>query len=76
MKKCVCDKKNYIYIYITKVCVCSGAIARYDFSFFVLRLDAAVRIRDPQYAENNRWTFDKQPIRNTTILNFGIGYPF
>jgi outer membrane protein assembly factor BamA len=59
-----------------EIAIGSGFGLRYDFSFFVLRLDAAVRIRDPQYAENNRWTFDKQPIRNTTILNFGIGYPF
>lgn len=59
-----------------EIAIGSGFGIRYDFSFFVLRLDAAVRIRDPQYTENNRWTFDKQPIRNTTILNFGIGYPF
>ena len=59
-----------------EIAIGSGFGIRYDFSFFVLRLDAAVRIRDPQYAENNRWTFDKHPIRNTTILNFGIGYPF
>jgi outer membrane protein assembly factor BamA len=54
----------------------SGFGLRYDFSFFVLRLDAAVKIHDPQYAEGNRWTFDKQPIRKMSILNFGIGYPF
>lgn len=59
-----------------EIAIGSGFGIRYDFSFFVLRLDAAIRIRDPQYAENNRWTFDKHPIRNTTILNFGIGYPF
>lgn len=59
-----------------EIAIGSGFGLRYDFSFFVLRLDAAIRIRDPQYTENNRWTFDKHPIRNTTILNFGIGYPF
>ena len=59
-----------------EIAIGSGFGIRYDFSFFVLRLDAAIRIRDPQYAENNRWTFDKHPIRNTTIFNFGIGYPF
>ena len=59
-----------------EIAVGSGFGIRYDFSFFVLRLDAAVKIRDPKYAENNRWTFDKQPIRSSTILNFGIGYPF
>lgn len=59
-----------------EIAIGSGFGLRYDFSFFVLRLDAAVKIRDPQFAENNRWTFDKQPIRKMTILNFGIGYPF
>ena len=59
-----------------EIAIGSGLGIRYDFSFFVLRLDAAVRVRDPQYAENNRWTFDKKPLRSSTILNFGIGYPF
>lgn len=59
-----------------EIAVGSGFGLRYDFSFFILRFDLAVRIRDPQYAENNRWMFDKQPIRKTSILNFGIGYPF
>lgn len=59
-----------------EIAIGSGFGIRYDFSFFVLRLDAAVRMRDPQYAENNRWTFDKKPLRSYTILNFGIGYPF
>ena len=59
-----------------EIAVGSGFGIRYDFSFFVLRLDAAVKIHDPQYAEGNRWTFDKQPLKKMTILNFGIGYPF
>lgn len=59
-----------------EIAVGSGFGLRYDFSFFVVRFDAAIRIHDPQYAEGNRWTFDKQPIRKTSILNFGIGYPF
>lgn len=54
----------------------SGFGLRWDFNFFILRLDAATRIYDPQYNIGDRWTFDKQPIKKTTILNFGIGYPF
>ena len=54
----------------------SGFGLRYDFSFFVLRLDAAMRIRDPQYAENKRWVIGTQTLRESAILNFGIGYPF
>ena len=58
-----------------EIAVGSGFGLRYDFSFFILRLDAAVKIRDPKYAENDRWTFDKAPL-NSAVLNFGIGYPF
>jgi hypothetical protein len=58
-----------------EIAIGSGFGLRYDFSFFILRLDAAVKIRDPKYAENNRWTFDKMPLRSA-VLNFGIGYPF
>lgn len=58
-----------------EIAVGSGFGLRYDFSFFILRLDAAIKIRDPKYAENDRWTFDKAPVRGT-VLNFGIGYPF
>lgn len=53
----------------------SGFGIRYDFNFFVLRLDAAFKLYDPAYKEGNRWTYDKRPL-NSTILNFGIGYPF
>ena len=58
-----------------EIAVGSGFGLRYDFSFFILRLDAAVRLRDPEYAENDRWMFDKQPLKSP-VLSFGIGYPF
>jgi hypothetical protein len=53
----------------------TGAGLRLDFDFFILRLDAGVPIRDPSYADGNRWMFDKRPLQKTN-LNFGIGYPF
>jgi outer membrane translocation and assembly module TamA len=59
-----------------EIAIGSGFGLRYDFSFFVLRLDAAMRVRDPQYAENIRWVFGTQTLRESAILNFGIGYPF
>ena len=55
----------------------SGFGLRYDFSFFVLRLDAAIRVYDPQYAENKRLILGTQTLRQTSFYtNFGIGYPF
>ncbi len=54
----------------------SGFGLRYDFSFFILRLDAAIRVHDPHYAAGKRWVIGKQTLRESAILNFGIGYPF
>lgn len=68
--------KFEVYRFYKEIALGSGFGIRYDFSFFVLRLDGAVKIYDPQYNEKDRWTFDKQPIRKMSILNFGIGYPF
>ena len=59
-----------------EIAIGSGFGLRYDFSFFVLRLDAAIRVHDPQYSEGKRWVFGKQTLRESAILNFGIGYPF
>lgn len=58
-----------------EIAVGMGWGLRWDLNFFVLRLDAAAPIVDPKYAEGDRWTFDKKPLRQIT-LNFGIGYPF
>jgi outer membrane protein assembly factor BamA len=55
----------------------SGFGLRYDFSFFVIRLDAAIRVQDPQYIEGKRWLLGNQTLKQTPIFtNFGIGYPF
>ncbi len=53
----------------------NGFGLRADFSFFILRFDAAFKIHDPALPEGDRWMFDKKPLQ-TTVINFGIGYPF
>ncbi|MCW3076047.1 MAG: hypothetical protein JWO32_656 [Bacteroidetes bacterium] len=58
-----------------QIAIGSGMGIRWDLSFFVLRLDLAVPIRDPKYDPVSRWTFDKQPWKEI-VANFGIGYPF
>lgn len=51
-----------------------GVGLRFDFSFFIFRLDAAIPFHNPAVA--NKWfSHDDFRIKNT-ILNFGIGYPF
>ncbi|MCX8143221.1 MAG: BamA/TamA family outer membrane protein [Bacteroidia bacterium] len=53
----------------------AGIGFRWDFEYFILRLDWAMPIKDPKYPEGQRFTFDKQPLKQS-IFNFGIGYPF
>lgn len=51
-----------------------GVGLRFDFSFFIFRLDAAIPVHDP--ATPDKW-FDKSVFNfDNSILNFGIGYPF
>ncbi len=60
-----------------EIAIGTGLGARFDFSFFLLRLDFGLKVRDPALPENDRWI----PIfRNFSFndlhVNFGIGYPF
>lgn len=58
-----------------QIAIGSGVGIRWDLTFFVLRLDLAAPLKDPKFAPGDRWTFKKQPWKNT-VFNFGIGYPF
>lgn len=53
----------------------AGIGFRFDFSFFVFRLDAATPIRDPARSGSDRWMLDQIRLNNF-VWNFGIGYPF
>ena len=52
-----------------------GIGIRFDFNFFILRVDFAIPIRDPAQPEGQRWVLNKWQF-NDVIINFGIGYPF
>lgn len=52
----------------------SGFGLRYDFSFFVLRLDIGFKTYDPSYDLGNRW-FNDYNFANA-VYNIGINYPF
>jgi hypothetical protein len=52
---------------------------RYDFTFFIFRLDIAAKLRDPARLEGERWVVLHKEffnIGNFNFLNIGIGYPF
>jgi len=54
-----------------------GFGARIDFSFFLLRLDVGIKLRDPSLPENDRWFPGYSNFGlNDLHWKFGIGYPF
>ena len=53
----------------------AGAGLRYDFGFFVFRLDAGFKIGQPSRPNGNYWTWDQLRF-GRAVWNFGIGYPF
>jgi len=50
----------------------AGIGLRFDFRFFIFRVDFAMRLRDPSLPRGERWVADK----GIWFWNFGIGYPF
>jgi hypothetical protein len=60
-----------------EIAVGAGLGLRFDFSFFLLRIDVGIKLRDPALAENSRWIpVFKEFGMNNLHWNFGIGYPF
>jgi len=62
--------------FVKDLAVGAGVGLRFDLSFFILRLDAAVPLRDPAFTEGNRWLLSNDGALRRTNFNFGIGYPF
>ena len=79
-----------IETFYKQIAIGSGIGTRYDFSFFILRLDLGVKLRDPAIDEKDRWVVthlfdpawknDKRDLYGKKYsfltLNFAIGYPF
>ncbi|MDP2424090.1 MAG: BamA/TamA family outer membrane protein, partial [Bacteroidales bacterium] len=58
------------------IAVDGGLGIRFDLSFFILRIDGAVKLKNPALELGNQWlSLSDFGIRNIT-WNFGIGYPF
>ncbi len=68
--------------FFSELAVGTGLGLRFDFSFFVLRLDLAFPLRKPHLPKGERWVFkdieiwDSKWRKDNMILNLGIGYPF
>lgn len=52
----------------------TGMGARFDFKFFILRLDWGIILRNPGWEAGHEW-IRSFSLRNTAV-HFGIGYPF
>ena len=55
----------------------TGFGTRFDFSFFVFRLDVGMKLRDPIFADKNKWIINNRNYnKNDFNFTIGIGYPF
>lgn len=71
--------------FYSEIAVGAGAGIRFDFTFFLFRLDAAFKIYDPARQKGNRFVlsneFFNDPVNAAQgnefpLINFAIGYPF
>jgi hypothetical protein len=58
---------------IKSLALSTGVGLRYDFDFFLIRLDAALRIYDPSSFESERWIGQALP---KGAIHLGLGHPF
>jgi outer membrane protein assembly factor BamA len=59
---------------LQEIAVGSGFGLRYDFGFFVFRLDLGFKTYDPAYKSGERWFKDYN--FGNAVYNIGINYPF
>ena len=59
---------------LENIAVGSGFGLRYDFNFFVIRIDLGFKTFNPANPENEKWL--KEMRFDKSVLNIGINYPF
>ncbi|HLG35454.1 MAG TPA: BamA/TamA family outer membrane protein, partial [Bacteroidia bacterium] len=63
--------------FLSEMALGGGIGIRFNFTYFILRLDGAVKLRDPARAESERWVYGTQKFSAKDVnYNIGIGYPF
>jgi len=62
--------------FITQMAIDAGLGLRLDFSFFIFRIDAAIKVGDPSKKDNKYWVNLGKLSLPDVLWNFGIGYPF
>ncbi len=69
------DAQFGISTFYRQLAVGSGLGFRFDFTFFIFRLDIGVPMVDPRFDRKNKWVVKNLNGRDLNF-NFGIGYPF
>lgn len=60
-----------------EIAVGTGIGTRFDFSFFIFRLDLGIKARDPILPLGQRWIIGNRKMTSDDFtVNIGIGYPF
>ncbi|MGD1845202.1 MAG: BamA/TamA family outer membrane protein [Salibacteraceae bacterium] len=76
--------------FYNELAIGTGLGVRFDFSFFILRIDGAIQMKDPSFPRGERWVFQSKDQLNAMrnergfapyqfpqgSINLGIGYPF
>lgn len=65
--------------FLNEIAIGTGFGLRWDFDYFLLRLDLASKVINPAMPKNEKWVFNKtsfSSIENPIEFNIGIGYPF
>jgi hypothetical protein len=61
------------------IAINTGIGFRFDFNFFVFRLDWGIQLKDPEVTANKGWVaydIGRKGWLKNTLLSLGIGYPF
>ncbi|MCD4772017.1 MAG: BamA/TamA family outer membrane protein [Bacteroidales bacterium] len=64
-----------INTFLNQFAIDAGIGFRFDFGFFLFRIDGAIPLRNPALAVDHRWVINTIKF-NDIVWNFGIGYPF
>lgn len=60
-----------------EIAMSAGTGLRFDFNYFVFRLDLGVKMRDPSLPSGKRFIWGNYPLSSEHLaLSFAIGYPF
>jgi outer membrane protein assembly factor BamA len=71
------DVRFYWNKFYKQIAVGTGTGLRFDFTYFIFRLDLGMKLRDPSQVAGNGWIIGTRKIVGDDFaLSFAIGYPF